>query len=80
MREQTAREEQFEVWPENWSVFKLFVGLETQWNVTAGGFIGLRYEGVEAMLRMSGVKKVRSVFERLQVMEQAALKVLNDRS
>jgi hypothetical protein len=81
--EQSPEEEYFEVWPENWAAFTLFASLETQWRVEgmSGTYLGFDYAGVEAAMRMRGVKRQdkASLLADLQVMEQAARKVLNQR-
>jgi hypothetical protein len=67
----------FDVWPENADTLQLFLKLQTQWNVTAGGFVGLNYPGVLAVFEICGVSDRAQVFEDLQAMEAAALVVLN---
>lgn len=68
----------FEVWEENFSTLEVFLSLSTQWRPgPLGGCLGLDYPGVRAALRMRRVRKPQQVFADLQVMESAALKVLN---
>ncbi len=71
----------FDVWPENAETLGLFLRAGTQWRVVAGmgggQYLGLDYAGVEAMLRLARVPDRRAVFEDLQLMERAALQVLN---
>lgn len=47
-----------------------------------GGFVGLRYESVSFMLKLyySDLKndEIKTLFEELQIMEFAALSVLNE--
>jgi hypothetical protein len=46
-----------------------------------GGVIGLKYEGVQSMLDLTQPKKRHhALFTAIQVMETAALKVLNSKS
>jgi hypothetical protein len=62
------------VWPENWPVLRLWLRLETQWRLAPNGrVLGLRYEAVEAVMRLAGLKKRRRLFDQLQEMEQEAL-------
>lgn len=61
----------------------LFVRLSTQWCVGGlGGFIGLRYESLSFMLKLYysdlTIDETKELFEELQVMEFAALSVLNE--
>lgn len=74
----------FGVWPENWETFLMFLRVSTQWNVGGmGGFLGLRYEGVwgvlDRYLRDKTTEERIEVFEDLQIMERAALEVLNEK-
>ena len=73
-----------EVWEENWPTVQVFLALSTQWRreipAMAGTMIwhGLHYPAVESTIRMMGLwRKAAEIFEGLQVMESAALKLLN---
>lgn len=65
--------------PENWDTLLLFLALATQWRIGGmGGFLGLDYSAVESTLRLMGLWRRRAeLFSGLQVMERAALPVLN---
>jgi hypothetical protein len=80
----------FSVWPENWPIVRVFLLVQTQWNVgPMGGFSGLRYEAVDVVMRRVRVwddileKMVPiedhdgEIFEGVQMMELAAMEVLN---
>lgn len=70
----------FAIWPENVETVSLFLRLQTQWVIGAmGGFVGLNYPSVLAVLDFLKVENRAEVFEGLQVMERAALAVLNAR-
>lgn len=74
----TSEEEHFEVWPENWEAAQLFLRLSSQWRYGAmGGVIGLNYPSMESLMRMLRVKDKAAMVDDLQVMERAALEVLN---
>jgi hypothetical protein len=69
----------FEVWDENWDTVMMFLRMQTQWNTTMAGYLGLKYE----VLLMSGglfdlysVEDRLEMLEGLQTMEAAALSVL----
>ena len=73
-------EDPVEVWPENWGVLTLFVGLQTQWAVAigfgGGGRIGLRYEALYPRLDRvaeGDSKEWNHLFADIQAMEQAVL-------
>lgn len=70
--------DQFEVWEENWDIVMMFLRLQTQWNVTMGGYVGLQYESLQWLCGLYLVKDTRVMLEGIQVMEAAALKRLND--
>lgn len=72
--------EDFEVLEENWEIVMMFMRLQTQWQVTMGGFVGLRYETLPWLCGLYSVEEPRTMLEGIQVMEAAALQKLNDRS
>lgn len=54
------------------------MAVQTQWRIGGmGGFFGLDYSAVEAAIRMLEIDNPREVFAKIQVMEFAALPVLN---
>ncbi len=68
----------FEVWRENWTAVRFFLDLTTQWHWGAmGGAHGLNYQSLDFLLKIYSVKKPRLIFEKIKIMEAAALKVLN---
>jgi len=75
----SAKATQFDVWQENAETLVMFLRLQTQWNVIAGGFLGLNYQSVEFLLKMHAVADPVGMLEELQAMEVAALQVLNKR-
>lgn len=73
---------QFEIWPENAAAVDTFLALQTQWRVgPLGGYAGLDYPGVRTVMTLRGVKrKARDrMFREIQLMERAALEILNKR-
>lgn len=68
-----------EVWPENWPAVQLFAAVQTQWRVHGftGRPLGLDYPAVEAAMRMLRIKDRPATFERIRIMEAAALATLN---
>ena len=67
----------FEVWPENWPAVEMFLRCQTQWRTTMSGVCGLDYSAVEWLFRLYEVEDQQAVFQDLQVMEAAALLILN---
>ena len=64
---------------DNWETVMLFCQCATQWQYGAmGGVIGLNYPGVKSVMDvMLPRKRHADVFTGLQLMERAALGVLN---
>ena len=69
--------EDFEVWPDNWPAVEMFLRCQTQWRTTMSGVFGFDYSAVEWLFRLYEVKDQAAVFEDLQVMEAAAVRILN---
>lgn len=73
--------EYFAIWPENAEPLAVFLRCRTQWAMGAmGGWFGLHYEGVEIVMLRMKVKDKDAMFELVQVMELAALPVLNGKN
>ena len=70
----------FEVWEENWDAVLMFVRMSTQWNTSMAGLTGLNYPSLEWLCKLYSVKDPVAIFEGVQVMEMAALAVLNAKS
>lgn len=68
------------VWSSNWPALGVFLACATQWRVAAGfgamAMLGLDYPAVEVVMRQRSVADP-AVFADVQVMEAAALPVLN---
>lgn len=74
----------FEVFEENWESVLFFLGLNTQWNLiglpTGGSHItGINYQAVQSVLHIQHIPKFkwRALFLDIQIMEKAALEVIN---
>jgi len=72
-----APDEDFCVWPENWPAVEMFLRVQTQWRTTMSGVLGLDYASVGWVLKLYEVQDQRSLLEDLQVMEAAAMRVMN---
>ena len=75
-----AKEKHFEVWEENWPAVEMFLRCQTQWRTTMSGVCGLDYTAVQWLFRLYEVKDAPAVLEDLQIMESAAMKILNKES
>ena len=69
--------------PENWQAIEVFVACQTQWRYLSGmgGAVrtGLDYTAVHAVMVMMQVEDTKDCLMRLQVCEQEALEIFNER-
>lgn len=72
--------ETFAVWPENWPAVELFSRCMSQWRVTMGGVVGLDYGVVLQLMALYDVQDRRRVLEEVQIMEERAVEIINERS
>jgi hypothetical protein len=72
-------EKPFEVLEENWESVQMFLRCQTQWRTTMNGILGLDYGALAWLFRLYEVTDQRAVLEDLQVMESAAMLVMNER-
>jgi hypothetical protein len=77
------KSEDFEVWDENWDAVMMFLRMQTQWQVSMSGYVGLKYEvllGTGGLCDLYNVEDHRDLLERLQIMEASALTELRKTS
>mgnify|MGYP003137846365 FL=1 len=55
----------------------MFLRCQTQWSVGISGIIGLDYTSVIEMIKLYLVEDTVAMLENLQIMEAAALQVIN---
>lgn len=79
-----AEPEPFAVWPENIEAVALFTQMASQWQVAMSmngtlRWIGLRYESLEAVLRLQRVARTEwaRLFSQVRSMEAEARGILN---
>ncbi len=68
------------MWEQNWETVLMFLRMQTQWNVSMSGFVGLKYEvllGAGGLFDLYNVDNRVAMLENLKVMEAAALKEIN---
>ena len=70
-------EEDYEVWEEHWESIMFFLKIMTQWRTTMSGVIGLDYSVLQMLFQMYDVRNKKQIFEDIQVMERAAMNILN---
>ena len=84
-KQEQSEDDAFGIFPENWVAFGLFMQLDTQWRTRlmpfGQGFIsrssGIDYTALESLMRMLRIKKVKDTFERIRIMETAALEAMD---
>jgi len=71
--------EDFLVWPDNWKAISNFSCLQTQWRMGMSGPIGLDYNVMPIVFRMTGLAEIEwpEMFQSIRVMESAALAELH---
>lgn len=71
----------FPVWPENWDAVIVFLNLRRCWRINSmsGSYLGIIRTEIESTLRLMRIKKSKhpEIFEKLAIMEDAALEVMN---
>ncbi|MCL6701176.1 DUF1799 domain-containing protein [Pseudomonas sp. T1.Ur] len=69
-----------EVWPDNWSAFRLFEAMSTQWRTGMGGASGLDYSALPPVASMLGIKRreLSEAFHDVRVMEAEAMLVMSE--
>lgn len=70
------------IFPDNEQIVDVFKAVVTQWRVGPGGAYGLDYNVFDRAFRRHKVKSEDEddVFDGLQIMERAALKVLREKA
>lgn len=66
----------FEIFPENEDAVTFFLMCSTQWLVSFGGYVGLDYKAVFEILKLYD-KMSKQLFADIQIMERAALPIMN---
>lgn len=60
------------------AAWEIFQNCQTQWSVGMNGATGMRYEGVEAFARLSGLELVPHVFALFRVLEAKRLGIWSE--
>ena len=78
--ESPEEKDEFEIWECNWDIVFMFLKMQTQWNASMGGYVGLKYEVLlvaGGLFDLYNIENRLDVLEGLQIMEAAALKEIN---
>lgn len=70
-------DDDFEVWEDNFETLNIFLRLQSQWVVSMSGVVGLNYQSVRYLFKIYEIENEKQTFEDLQLMEFAALPILN---
>tara|TARA_R100000152_G_C6762123_1_gene186343 strand:- start:899 stop:1153 length:255 start_codon:yes stop_codon:yes gene_type:complete len=80
LKEQPEEKKDFEVFDENWDIVMMFLRMNTQWNCSFGGMVGLNYEVLllaGGLFDIYNVENRQEMLEGLQLMESVALVEMN---
>ena len=70
----------FEILDDNWDAVMIFCNMQTQWQTSMAGYVGLKYEVLlmqGGMFDLYNITDRRKILEELQIMEATALKELS---
>ena len=65
---------------ENWDIVMMFLRMNTQWSMSFGGVVGLKYEVLllaGGLFDLYNVENRKEMLEGIQLMESVALKEIN---
>ena len=65
---------------ENWDIVMMFLRMNTQWEMSFGGVVGLKYEVLllaGGLFDLYNIENRQEMFEGLQLMESVALVEIN---
>ncbi len=65
---------------ENWEIVNMFLRCQTQWNMSFGGVVGLKYEVLlleGGLFDLYHVDNRKEMLEGLQLMEATAVREIN---
>ncbi len=74
------KDKNFEILDDNWDAVMIFCNMQTQWQTSMAGYVGLKYEVLlmqGGMFDLYNITDRRKILEELQIMEAAALKELS---
>ena len=57
----------------------MFMKMQTQWNTSMSGVIGLKYEVLQWLCTLYSVKDQCAMFEGIQIMEATVIPLLNEK-
>ena len=80
IKEQPKENTDFEVFDDNWEIVNMFLRCQTQWNMSFGGIVGLKYEVLlldGGLFDLYHVDNRKEMLEGLQLMESVVLKEFN---
>lgn len=81
--QQREEPEDYELWPDHWAAWMVFLRCQSQWKLAVGMggamWLGLDYQGVDMVLRkvVPDESHHLEILDQLQVLEQEALKIRN---
>lgn len=70
----------YELWEEHIPVVELFMRVIRQWRIAGESFLGIDYNILELVSRLSGMELTLDLLDDFQIMEAAAADILNEQS
>ncbi len=80
IEKQPEEKDDFEVFEDNWEIVMMFLRIQTQWDMSFGGVVGLKYEVLllaGGLFDLYNVENRQEMLEGLQLMESVALREIN---
>ena len=68
------------MWDDNWEIVMMFLRIQTQWNMSFGGVVGLKYEVLllaGGLFDLYNVENRQEMLEGIQLMESVVLREAN---
>lgn len=70
----------YELWEEHIPVVELFMRVIRQWRIAGESFLGIDYNVLEFVSKLSGMELTLALLDDFQIMEAAAADILNEQS
>lgn len=73
-------EKDYEIIPDAWPAFEIFLFVQTQWRADSGVVIGLDYLAVKWAFELFEVERPRELLLDLQVIEAKVVEILSEKA
>ena len=76
---ETPEEKDYEIIPDAWPAFEIFLSIQTQWRADSGVVIGLDYLAVKWAFELFEVKNPKELLFDLQIIEAKVVEILSEK-